>query len=106
MIWLVQLLFLMGIVFNVMGNLGVLMFPDVYTRLQASSTCGTTSVISILLAAMLYSGLTPMTGKILVILLFFFISNPVSSHIIARYAWNKEIVPWRKLRSKRSSEQG
>ena len=95
---LVQFLFLLGIIFSIMGNLGVLIFPDVYTRLQASSTCSTTSVFSIFLAAMLMSGVSVLSAKILVITIFFLISNPVSSYIIARYAWNKEIIPWRKIR--------
>ncbi|MBD3305021.1 cation:proton antiporter [candidate division KSB3 bacterium] len=98
MIWLVQAFLFMGMVFSVMGNIGVLMFPDVYTRLQASSTCSTTSVVSIFIAAMLSTGLSPLTGKILVITLFFLISSPVSSYIVARFAWNQEIVPWRKLK--------
>ena len=99
---LVQILFLMGIVFSIMGNLGVLIFPDIYTRLQASSTCSTTSVFSIFLAAMLLSGFSALSGKILVITIFFLISSPVSSYIIARYAWNKEIIPWRKIKPRKS----
>jgi multisubunit Na+/H+ antiporter MnhG subunit len=31
-----------------------------------------------------------------VITLFFFITNPIASHIIARFAWLSEIVPWKK----------
>ena len=96
--WIVQAFLVMGIVFSVMGNLGVLMFPDVYTRLHASSTCSTTSVFSIFIAAMLSAGFSPLTGKILVIMLFFLISSPVSSYIVARFAWNQEIIPWRKLK--------
>jgi multicomponent Na+:H+ antiporter subunit G len=98
MIWVVQVFLLMGIVFSILGNLGVLIFPDVYTRLQASSTCSTTSVFSIFIAAMLSAGFSPLSGKILVITLFFLISSPVSSYIVARFAWNKEIIPWRKLK--------
>ncbi|WP_431734690.1 monovalent cation/H(+) antiporter subunit G [Cellulosispirillum alkaliphilum] len=78
-----------------MGNIGVLIFPDVYTRLQASSTCSTTSVFSFFIAAILQSGLTVISGKIFVLMIFFLISSPVSAHIIGRYAWNKGIEPWR-----------
>lgn len=98
MIWIIQVFLLMGIVFSVIGNLGVLMFPDVYTRLQASSTCSTTSVLSILIAAMLSAGFSPLSGKILVITIFFLISSPVASYIVARFAWSQEIIPWRKLK--------
>lgn len=99
MIWIVQAFLLMGIVFSIMGNLGVLIFPGVYTRLQASSTCSTTSVFSIFIAAMLSAGFSPLTGEILAITVFFLITSPVSSYIIARYAWHKDIPPWRKVKS-------
>ena len=98
MLWFAQLFLLFGIIFSVMGNLGMLLFPDVYTRLQASSTCGTTSIVSIFIAAMLFEGFSPLTGKILVITLFFLISSPLSSYIVARFAWNHDIVAWRKFK--------
>ena len=96
---LVQFFLIMGILFGVIGNIGILLFPDIYTRLQASSTCGTTSVLSIFLAGMIHSGFTPMTGKLIGITIFFLVSSPVSAHIIARYAWHRGIMPWRKIRS-------
>ncbi len=86
----------LGAVFGIMGNLGMIVFPDVYTRLQASSTCSTTSVFSVLVACMIVAGLTPMTGKIAVVTLFFVITSPLGSHIIGRYAWEIGIVPYRK----------
>jgi multicomponent Na+:H+ antiporter subunit G len=101
MIWLAQIFLLLGIIFSIMGNLGVLIFPDVYTRLQASSTCSTTSVFSIFIATMLSAGFSPLSGKILVITIFFMVSSPVSSYIIARYAWHNEIVPWQKKKMRR-----
>lgn len=89
------LFFLLGVVFNIIGHIGVLVFPDIYTRLQASSTCSTTSVLSILIGCMLLAEWGPMTGRIIVITLFFFITNPISAHIIAEFAWHKGIVPWK-----------
>lgn len=94
---LVYLFLLMAAVFNLMGIIGIILFPDPYTRLQASSTCSTTAVISVFIAVMLEAGFSAITGKVLVITLFFFISSPVGAHIIARYAWNTGIMPWRKL---------
>lgn len=106
MIWIAQIFLLMGIIFSLMGNLGVLIFPDVYTRLQASSTCSTTSVCSVFIAAMLGAGFSPLTGKILVITIFFLISSSVSSYIIARYAWHQEIPVWRRIKSSNYSGRG
>ena len=88
--------FLLGVVFNIMGNVGVLVFPDVYTRLQASSTCSTTSVLSFFIGCMLVAGWGPMTGRILAITLLFFVTNPISAHIIARFAWQSGMIAWRK----------
>ncbi len=102
--WLAQLFFLFGIIFSIMGNVGVLLFPDVYTRLQASSTCSTTSVVSVFIAAMLSEGFSPLSGKILVITFFFLITSPVSSYIVARFAWNQDIVAWRKFKQPSSEE--
>ena len=91
----------LGAVFGLMGNLGVLIFPDVYTRLQASSTASTSSVFSVFAACMFAAGWSPITGKILVIALFFIITNPISSHLIARYAWERDVVPWRRSYAER-----
>lgn len=88
----------LGALFAVIGNVGVLFFPDVYTRLQASSTCGTTATLSVIIGSAFLVEFGPMTGKIVVIGLFFLISSPVSSHIVARYAWKKQLIPWRKPR--------
>ena len=96
MIWAAYVFFGMGVFFGILGNIGVLTFPDIYTRLQASSKCSITSVISILIACMLLEGFTPMTGRILVIVLFFLVTAPVTSHIIGRRAWKRGITPWRK----------
>ncbi len=96
MIIVAYIFFALGVIFNLMGNIGVLIFPDVYTRLQASSTCATTSVLSILIGCLIYAGWGTMTGRLIVITLFFFVTNPISSHIIARFAWQRGVVPWRK----------
>lgn len=95
----------LGVVFNIMGNVGVLVFPDVYTRLQASSTCSTTSVLSFFIGCMFIAGWGPMTGKLLAITLFFFVTNPISAHIIARFAWQNGIVAWRKSHAVRREKE-
>lgn len=96
MSWVAVIFFILGVFFALTGHLGLLKAPDVYTRLQTSSTCSTTSVLSILIACMLLSGISPFTGKVAAITIFFIITNPVATHIIARYAWEEGIVPWRR----------
>lgn len=103
MTWVVEILHGLAIVMAVAGNIGVLRLPDVYSRLQASSTCGTTAVFSVFLAAMVSSGFTALTGKLVVMALFFLVSSPVSAHIVARYAWDRGIMP-RRRRGPRAPE--
>lgn len=94
--WGAIVFFALAVIFGIMGNVGLLIMPDVFTRLQASSTCSTTSVLSVIIGVMFLSGLSPTTGRLVVIALFFFVSSPVSAHIIAKFAWYSGTVPWRR----------
>ena len=94
MIWAARVFFGMAVFFGVVGNIGVIVFPDIFTRLHASSKCSTTSVLSLMIGCMLLTGFTPMTGKIVVITLFFLITSPVTSHIIGRSAKLRGTLPW------------
>lgn len=96
--WVFGVFFILGAFFSVTGHIGLLRAPDVYTRLQTSSICSTTAVVSVLIAAIVATAVGPFTGKIVVIAVFFLVTNPVATHIIARFAWENGIVPWRKLR--------
>ncbi|NLJ45098.1 MAG: monovalent cation/H(+) antiporter subunit G [Treponema sp.] len=102
--WIEFVLIFLGMGFALLGNIGVFVMPDPYTRLQASATCSTTSVISVILAAMAASGFSPTTGKLAIILLYFLVSSPVATTIIARYAWESGVVPWRKPRRPRGGD--
>ena len=93
-VWMVWAFLGMGVFFGIMGNAGVLIFPDIYTRLQASAKCSTTSVLSVFIACMLIGRISPLTGRIIVIALFVLITGPVTSHIIGRCAFKRGVVPW------------
>lgn len=88
----------LGIFFGIVGNIGVLRFPDVYTRLHASSKCSTTTVLSMFIACLLLAGFSPLSGRIVVIALFFLLTGPVAAHIIGRRAWKRGVPAWRRPR--------
>ena len=84
---------LIGAVFALLGALGVLRFPDVYTRLHAASKAGPLGVGLILLGAGLHSG-EPLTILRSVIgLLFVVLVSPISAHLLARAALKSGIPP-------------
>jgi len=88
-------LLLLGIFFMFFGVLGVLKFPDIYTRLQASTKCGVSAVISIFLGLIVQQGFNAFSVRILLIAVFVLITTPVASHIIAQAAYESGVEPWR-----------
>lgn len=83
-----------GVLFALTGNIGILRFPDVYTRLQASSKCTTTSVICVLSGLILMSPCAETTVRLLLIGVFALVTGPVASHAIARSAYKSGVKPW------------
>jgi multicomponent Na+:H+ antiporter subunit G len=79
-----SLLVLLGAVFHFSAGLGMLRMPDVYTRMQAG-TKATTLGNALVLAGLAVHH--PSWGlKLLIIVYFVMMTNPVSSHALARAA--------------------
>lgn len=79
-----SLLVLLGAIFHFSAGLGMLRMPDAYTRMQAgtkASTLGNTLVLAGL--AIYHPG---WSLKLLIIVYFVLMTNPVSSHALARAA--------------------
>jgi len=91
-----------GVFFALLGVVGTLRFPDVYTRLQASSKCSTTALLVLYVAAMLLAGDLRMAVRIFALLLFTLVTAPLGSHAIGRSAYECGILPWRGKREPRS----
>jgi multicomponent Na+:H+ antiporter subunit G len=75
---------LIGTVFLFLGSLGLLRMPDFYNRIQAgtkASTLGT--MLSLLGIGLIHFD---WIGKIIVLIIFVLITNPVSSHVLGRAA--------------------
>jgi len=85
----------LGLVFIFFGTLGIIRFPDIYTRLQTSSKCDAAGAVALLVGLMVREGLDSLSLRILIILMFLLLTNPVASHAIARSAAIRGIKPWR-----------
>ncbi len=79
-------LLLAGAVFAVIGGIGLVRFPDVYTRLHAASITDTMAPLLIVIGLVLQSGISILTFKLLLILLFLLFTTPTASHATARAA--------------------
>ncbi len=80
------LLLLGGAAFAVIGGIGVMRFPDIFTRLHAGGITDTLAPLLIVGGLVLQSGFTLLTFKLLLILLFLLFTTPAASHATARAA--------------------
>jgi multicomponent Na+:H+ antiporter subunit G len=103
MIWEIIYIFLgIGIAFNILASIGLLRFPDVYTRLHAGTKCTTFGSIFICLAAMVYGlwkwyagdkQMIAITIHSFFALIAILLTNPTGAHAIARAAHRSGIKP-------------
>jgi multicomponent Na+:H+ antiporter subunit G len=77
---------LIGITFDFLGVLGLVRLPDVYNRLQAATKCVTFGSAGILLGVFIIQGFNNFGFKVLLGIVFIFLTSPVAAHIIARAA--------------------
>jgi len=89
-----------GIFFMVVGTIGLLRFPDFYTRLHATGKCDTLGEGLIIVAVILYHlfrySETPLVPiKLLFLIFFIFIANPTATHAIVKAAYQTGLKPWK-----------
>lgn len=73
-----------GLFFFIVGTLGILRFPDALTRAHGAAKCDTLGAALCLFGLMIYSGFTTATVKLLLVIVFVWITNPTATHAIAR----------------------
>lgn len=86
-------LVVIGLIFDFFGCLGLIRFPDVYTRLQASAKCVTLGTCGILLGLVFIKGFTATGIKALLCMLFILVTAPVSAHALARSSYRSGVKP-------------
>ncbi|MEA2106223.1 MAG: monovalent cation/H(+) antiporter subunit G [Bacteroidota bacterium] len=78
------ILVLSGSIFIFLGALGLVRMPDIFNRIQAGTKASTLGTFLSLIGLLL---ITPeWWGKLILLMIFILITNPVSSHVLARAA--------------------
>lgn len=85
-----------GALFFLLGTIGLLRFPDVYTRLHAVTKCDTLGLGLVLVGLMLYEGATLASVKMVFIIIFVFLTNPTAAHALARATYKHGVKLWEK----------
>jgi multicomponent Na+:H+ antiporter subunit G len=79
--------FIVGGFFLFIGSLGMVRLVDFWARLHAASIIDSAGVGLILFGMMLQGGFTLITAKLVLIVLFLFITGPTASHAVANAAF-------------------
>nr|WP_319389718.1 monovalent cation/H(+) antiporter subunit G [uncultured Cohaesibacter sp.] len=90
----VGLLLLLGAVFVLTASIGMLRFPDVYTRMHSASKAGTLGSGIALLALALHSGEFDVFSRALAGIVFFLLTTPITTHLVAKAAYSTGTKPW------------
>jgi multicomponent Na+:H+ antiporter subunit G len=83
-----------GILFMLVGGIGINRLPDFYTRAHAAGKVDTLGIMMFLAGMMVFEGLTINSAKLLLIVAFVAFTSPVASHALARRAMLFGLKPW------------
>ncbi|MDT8336616.1 MAG: monovalent cation/H(+) antiporter subunit G [Candidatus Izemoplasmatales bacterium] len=78
-----------GLFFFIVGVVGLVRMPDVFTRMHATTKCDTMGAGLIFLGLIIWQGLTFISLNILLILIFVWLTNPTAAHAIAKSAYKR-----------------
>lgn len=76
-----------GVLFNLLGCIGLIRLPDVYNRLQSATKCVTLGTCSILLGLLVLYGFNDIGVKALIAIPLLFFSATVAAHALVRGAY-------------------
>ena len=99
------ILIAIGILFDLFGCIGLVRFPDVYNRLQASTKCVTLGTILLLIGVALVSDSGATIAKALICAAFILITSPTAAHAIAKGAYASGVKLWEKSVVDKYAEQ-
>ena len=86
-------LIVLGSFFTIVGGIGLVRMPDLYTRMHAGSVTDSLGAGFLILGMMLQAGLGLVTLKLAFILGLFFFLGPVVTHALAQAALQEKVEP-------------
>ena len=88
------ILIIIGILFNIFGCIGLVRFPDVYNRLQASTKCVTLGTILLLVGVAIISATGATSAKAIICAVFILLTAPTAAHAIAKGSYASGVPLW------------
>lgn len=73
-----------GLFFFLVGTIGIIRFPDVLSRIHAAAKCDTLGALLCLTGLIIFNGFNMSSLKILLVLVFVWVTNPTATHLIGK----------------------
>lgn len=86
----------LGAFFFIAGTVGLLRFPDVYTRLHALTKADNVGLGLVVAGLALQAPSPAVAGKLLLIWLLVVVASATACHLVAQAALRRGIVPWKR----------
>jgi multicomponent Na+:H+ antiporter subunit G len=83
-----------GTILILLAAVGLLRMPDIYLRLSATSKSSSLGVALVLIGVAMLLGEQSITLRVLIIIVFIFLTAPVASHVIGRAAYKSGVKLW------------
>jgi len=84
----------LGLFFLLAAGVGAIRLPDFYTRSHALGVIDTLGTLFILGAIILEQGVSFVSAKLLLLLIFIYVANPTVTHVLLRAAMRSGLKPW------------
>lgn len=94
--WIVGFFIVSGAFFALVAGLGVTRFPDLYTRMHASTKAGAFGAALLLIASAIHFGSVRSIVMAVVITVFFYLTTPIAAQTLAQAAYRRKVPFWSK----------
>ena len=84
---------LVGGAFSIIGGIGLLRLPDLFSRMHAAGIIDTLGMGLIMLGLMLQGGFSLITVKMIIIVFFIIFTSPTANHALAKAALHGGVRP-------------
>ena len=81
-----NIIVIIGLILMTFGVIGMFRFKDYFSRVLIGGKVDTVGLITILIGLILKNGFTYFSGKILLVLILYIVTNPIATHAITRSA--------------------
>ena len=88
------IIIVIGVLFDLLGCIGLVRLPDVYNRLQAATKCVTLGTAFLLFGVFLIFGFSSTGIKSLLCAIFVLIASPTGAHALAKGSHKGGVKLW------------